>query len=77
MAWKTWIVLGLVLQVLAVIPPALLVLQTRHIPFSQETGVVVAMKDKASLREWSFVLGGFSLVALGAICQIVGLLNSP
>ena len=40
-------------------------------------GVLVAMKDKAGLREWCLILGGFGLVALGAICQIVGLLNSP
>ncbi len=77
MAWKTWIVLGLVLQVLAVIPPALLVLPTSRATFSQEHGVVVAMKDKAGSREWLLILGGFGLVAAGSICQIVGLLNSP
>lgn len=77
MTWKAWIVTGLLLQVAAVLPTAILVLLSTSAKFSQEVGTVVQVSDRAGRREWSFILAGFALIAVGAICQIVGVLRSP
>ncbi len=69
--------IGLVLQVLGVIPPAVnALLPTRDI-HDQEVGIEVAGKVEPGRRDRIAIFGGFALVAAGAVCQFLAVYLAP
>ena len=76
MEWKTWVAIGLVLQVISFVPSAWNTLYPEPIKHEGE-GFVYEVVEEASKRDTIVSLLGFALVGLGAIFQITGLLKSP
>ena len=61
--------IGLVLQVLAVIPPGLNALRSDRDVYDREVGVPVASRFEPSKRDRIAIVGGFALVAAGGLLQ--------
>lgn len=49
--WKLWVLWGLVVQVIGVIPPAIITQLPTKAKFNQEVGVVVAIEDKPDRKQ--------------------------
>lgn len=76
MEWKTWVAIGLILQVISFAPSAWNILCPE--PIKQEgQGFIYEIEEKVSKRDRIVLLLGFALVSLGAVFQITGLLKSP
>lgn len=69
--------IGLLLQVLGIIPPAVnFQIPDRDI-HDQEHGIPVAGKLVPGRRDRIAIFGGFALVAAGAICQLLAVYLAP
>ncbi len=76
MNWKIWVIFGLTLQFLAVIPAALLALLPERVHHNHEFGLITALEKRAGRTDWVCVLSGFLLIGFGAACQAVGVVLS-
>ena len=68
---------GLVLQFLAVVPPALLMWRPEQAKFSNEYGTVTGIFDILSKREKRLLRLALILALAGTAFQFVGLLLGP
>ncbi len=69
--------IGLLLQVLGVIPPAVNSLFPDRAIFSQEAGTILAEKVEPSRRDRTAIFVGFALVAAGAFLQFLAVYLAP
>ena len=76
MEWKTWVAIGLVLQVISFVPSAWNTLYPEPIRHEGE-GPVYEVVEEVSKRDRIVLLLGFALVSLGGLFQATGLLMSP
>ncbi len=82
--WKLWIISGLGLQVLAVLPPLLEAFQPKFkVNYGEGTGpdkpggVITGIDTRVHPAQWTPSLLAFALIAAGGVCQIRGLILSP
>ncbi len=69
--------IGLLLQVLGVIPPAANSLLPDRVIYDREVGIPVAEKVEPSRRDRIAIFVGFSLLAVGAFFQFLAVYLAP
>ena len=69
--------IGLLLQVLGVIPPAVNSLLPDRVTYDGEVGIPVAEKVEPSRRDRMAIFASFALVAAGAFFQFLAVYLAP
>jgi len=77
MSWKTWVVIGLASQFVAVLPPVVLYLTPKRAKADSEYGTIVGLIEKPDKKDWFWMSITAVLALFGVACQIIALTRDP